>query len=37
MGQICKKNDFASISLLLYVKQYLKKIFATISVKESKP
>ena len=29
------KNDFAFISLLLYVKKYLKIFFATISVKKS--
>ena len=29
-----EKNDFAYISLLLYVKKYLNNFFATISVKK---
>ena len=29
------KNDFAFISLLLYVKKYLNNFFATISVRKS--
>ena len=35
MGPNLEKNDFAFISLLLYVKKCLKNFFATISVKKS--